>query len=324
MDYSFPDKIYSNLTIVDSIAKTKSILNGYVNKTVRVAYSGGRDSDDVMWLLKYCGYDVIGVFYDTGIEYSATHAHIDYMRSVGFNIETIKAVRPVPTSNRKYGHPFISKQVSDMLERLQRHNFDFKSDGNLPFDTLYRKYPKCKSALRWWTNTHFGHSNNISWNSGLKEFLIEYGLDFKVSGKCCDGAKKLPIKLYAKKLNVDLMILGIRKAEGGTRTKRYKNCYVEHSTSYNYGLYFPLFWWKKVDRDFFDGVLNIKHSDCYSTYGLERTGCFGCPFGLDFEKELRVIENYEPRLFNAAKNIFDESYSHTRKYREFRDKLKNV
>jgi len=202
-----------------------------------------------------------------------------------------------------------------MLERLQRHNFDFMVDGNKPFEELYAKYPKCKSALRWWTNTHVRSRNNISWNRWLKEYLIEYGLDFSVSGKCCDGAKKLPIKKYTKEFNVDMMILGIRRAEGGSRTS-IKSCYNE-STSYGYAMYFPLFWWKMDDVAFFDSILNIQHSRCYTEYGLKRTGCFGCPFGRDFEFELSTIKEHEPRLFRAANSIFSKSYSAIRQYKEF-------
>ena len=61
----------------------------------------------------------------------------------------------------------------------------------------------------------------------------------------------------------------------------------------------------------------ITHSKCYTEYGLKRTGCAGCPFGRDFEQELDVIANYEPKLYKAVNNIFGDSYEYTRKYREF-------
>jgi 3'-phosphoadenosine 5'-phosphosulfate sulfotransferase (PAPS reductase)/FAD synthetase len=194
----FTDMIEHNLTFVDTFAKTNSIMEEYKDKKIRIAYSGGSDSDTMMWLMKWLGYNIIGVFYDTGLEYNATWKHLDYMKSKGFNIEIIKAKRSIPTSQNKYGHAFISKQVAEMLERLQHHDFNFQKDGNLSFEELLIKYPKTKSALRWWTNNHNGRSNNISWNKGLKEFLIQEGLPFKVSGQCCNGAKKLPVKQYAK------------------------------------------------------------------------------------------------------------------------------
>lgn len=50
--------------------------------------------------------------------------------------------------------------------------------------------------------------------------------------------------------------------------------------------------------------------------------CACCPYGRDFEEELKIIEKYEPKLFIAVNNIFGESYKYTRKYREF-CKVKN-
>ena len=59
------------------------------------------------------------------------------------------------------------------------------------------------------------------------------------------------------------------------------------------------------------------HSRCYTAYGLKRTGCAGCPFGRDFEYELEVIKEHEPKLYRAVNTIFGSSYEYTRKYREF-------
>lgn len=306
----------NKLFVIDTYAKINSVMQDYKDKNIRVAYSGGSDSDTVMWLLKYLGYDVAGVFYDTGLEYDATWQQLDYMKSEGFNIEIIKAKRPIPTTQKKYGHPFISKNVSDMIQRLQKHNFEFQKDGNKNFDELLKLYPHSKSALRWWTNNHNGLRNNINWNKGLKEFLIVYGLPFKVSDKCCEGAKKLPIKEYTKENNIDLMIMGIRKSEGGKRSSAYSNCFVQSKT-YSYSMYFPLFWWKNNDKKLFDQIAGIRHSACYTRYGLDRTGCAGCPLGKHFENELIAIDKFEPKLSKGIRNIFFDSYEWTRKYKKF-------
>lgn len=318
MDYNSAHE----LAITDAIAKTHSVMAKHVGKNVRVAYSGGSDSDSVMWLLRDAGYNVTGVLYDTGVEWEATMRHVEYMRSVGFDVETIKARRPVPTSNKRYGHPFINKRVSDYIQRLQSKGFDFQVDGPKPFDELYTQYPKSKVALRWWCNDWGnGSSFNIERNTYLKEFLIEYGLPFKVSGKCCDGAKKLPIKDYTKEFDIDLMILGIRKAEGGSRAGAYRNCYLP-KRSYTYAMYFPLFWWGNGVKEYYDETRGIKHSDCYSEYGLTRTGCAGCPFGINFEHELGALMEHEPKKAKGILAIFNPSYEWTRKYKIFQQTMK--
>lgn len=301
----------------DTEAKMKSVMSKH--NIIRVAYSGGSDSDTVMHLLLKNGYNVKGVLYDTGIEYQATKDHVEWMRSQGYDIDVVKAVRPVPTSNKQYGHPFISKRVSDYLSRLQRHGFDFQSDGHLDFETLYKKYPRAKVALKWWCNEWGGDKFSrfdIKYNKGLKDFLIEYGLPFKVSDKCCEGAKKLPIKVYSKEHNVDLMILGIRKSEGGARAGAYKACYLPEK-KYTYSMYMPLFFWNNEMKEWYDNKYDVHHSDCYSVYGLKRTGCAACPFGQNFLEEMDLLEQFEPRLAKGINNIFSPTYKWTVKYREF-------
>lgn len=67
-------------------------------------------------------------------------------------------------------------------------------------------------------------------------------------------------------------------------------------------------------------MFNIVHSDCYTKYGLKRTGCCGCPYGKNFEKELKIIQQYEPNLYSAVNKIFGQSYEYTRNFLEYRKK----
>ena len=39
-----------------------------------------------------------------------------------------------------------------------------------------------------------------------------------------------------------------------------------------------------------------------------------------FEEELKIIHDHEPNLFKAVNNIFKDSYSYTREYKEFVNK----
>jgi len=306
--------INHNLTIVNTIAKMKDVLLQY-NNTV-IAYSGGSDSDCLLYLTKYCGYNLPGIFYNTGIEFTATKEHIQYMKNIGFNIQSIKASVPIPISIRNYGYPFISKQVSDYLRRLQSHGFDFIADGPKEFEELYIIYPHCKSALRWWCNLHNGIRHNINWNIKLKEFIIEYGLPFIVADKCCEGAKRRPMKQYVKANNIDLVITGTRIAEGGRRAS-FKSCMIKPNSGEH--TYMPLLFWTNNDKKEFEEYFSIIHSKCYTKYMLKRTGCAGCPFGKSISDELDVIYRYEPKLYNAVWNIFGKSYEWTNMYYNYID-----
>lgn len=316
-------KLEDKLVYIDTFAKVHDVLSIYEGKEIRVSYSGGSDSDTVLWLLRYLNYNVKSVIYDTGLEYDATWRHVEYMRSLGFDIEIEKVSKTIPWGIKNKGAPFLSKHVSDMVQRLQYNNFNFKEDGKLSFGELYLKYPNAKSALRWWTNHNVYKGTNIDWNRGLKDFLIENnGVPFTPSAYCCYGAKKLPSKMYAKEHNVELLMLGIRRAEGGKRATAYPSCYIPKTAIYTYAIYLPIFWWTNEDKRYFDEVLEIKHSECYDSYGLKRTGCPGCPLGKNFENEITAIANHEPRLSKAVENLFGKSYAFTRKYVEHQEKTK--
>ena len=71
------------------------------------------------------------------------------------------------------------------------------------------------SALKWWTNYDDSQWFGIMRNPWLKEFIIKNPPDFKISPKCCDGAKKNTAHNYQKLHDFDLVILGVRTAEGG-------------------------------------------------------------------------------------------------------------
>ena len=104
----------------------------------------------------------------------------------------------------------------------------------------------------------------------------------------------------------------------GARVTAYKSCFTEEDDCDNYR---PLFWYKDSDKDEYMDTYAIENSKCYTEYGLLRTGCAGCPYGRDFEIELEVIKQYEPKLYKAVNYIFGDSYEYTRRYREFRKKM---
>ena len=204
-----------------------------------------------------------------------------------------------------------------MIQRLQRHNFKWEDK---PFEELSKEYPKCISALRWWCNDYGENSKfNINYNKYLKEFMVQYNPWFNISNKCCKYAKK---DLAHEKLKegYDLNITGVRKSEGGVRSTSYKSCF---DTSDKHDNYRPIFWFKNEDKKYYERKFFITNSRCYFTYGLKRTGCCGCPYGRECKKELEVLEEFEPKLAVAVKNVFKDSYKYTNMYHEFRNSMDN-
>lgn len=314
-----------NFAIFDGFAKAFNVLRQHYN--IACSISGGKDSDIMMDIITKLDEEkkVRYIWFDTGLEYKATKDHLDYLeKKYGVTIERIKPLKSIPLSCKEYGQPFLSKYVSGNIYSLQRNNFKWEDK---PLEVLLQEYPKCQSAVKWWCNAYrnvergFTYSiYDISYNKYLKEFMIENPPWFKISKNCCKYAKKLVSHKFIQDNDLDLMIVGVRKTEGGIRSVQYKTCFTPVANGCDY--YRPLFWYTDEDEKEYERIFGVTHSDCYTVWGMKRTGCVGCPFNKNLFHDLEVIREYEPLIYRAATNIFKDSYEYTRQYREFVQKMK--
>ena len=303
-----------NPVVGKALLTTYHKLNNCGYKKVLCSVSGGSDSDIVVDLMNLCDNNNIVdyVFFDTGLEYEATKHHLKYLeQKYNIEIEVIRPKVPIPLSCKNYGQPFLNKHVSEMIKRLQKHNFKWEDKS---FDELYKQYPKCKSALEWWCNIKPSPSHNIKQNKLLKEFMVKNPPKFKISQDCCKYAKK-DLAHDKLKEGYDLDVTGIRKLEGGVRKNAYKSCFDNNDNKYD--RYRPIFWFNDDDKMYYRKLRNVSNSKCYTIYGLKRTGCCGCPFGRNYKDELNVLLKFEPKLYKASTNIFKDSYDYTQKYKNF-------
>ena len=97
-----------------------------------------------------------------------------------------------------------------------------------------------------------------------------------------------------------------RKAEGGQRAQAHKDCF--ESKSGKIDKYMPLWFWDNETKKYYKEHEHIQFSDCYEVWGMERTGCVGCPFNSRIGEDLKKIKQYEPNLYKACMNVFGESY----------------
>lgn len=216
--------------------------------------------------------------------------------------------------------------MSNFIHGLQTHGFQWEDED---FDTLCTKYKNCMQGLSWWTNRYM--PNNGSYGSFtigryayLKEFLIANPPTFNISSECCKFAKKDVSQMLIDKYNVDLMIVGVRKSEGGARAISYTNCFSENL--HGAAQYRPLYFYTDKDKFEYEQFYHIQHSDCYNVYGFKRTGCCCCPYGWVNNKlfyELAQTQRYEPKLYKAVNNVFKDSFEYTRKYLQFRKEMKD-
>lgn len=316
---NLPD--FKSGTIIDAIVKAHSVVNKPIYKNPICSISGGSDSDIMLDIIHRVDEQkkVKYVWFDTGLEYKATKEHLKYLEDrYGIEIHRERAEIPIPLCTKKYGQPFINKFVSESIASLQRNNFTWTDE---PYEDLIKKYPNCKGYITWWCSKYkvgdgFSSSMfNIAHNKWLKEFLIKNPPQFKIDSKCCKYAKKAVNKRIIKTYDCDLMISGVRKAEGGVRAKTFRTCYTSGSDKAD--TYRPVFWFHNEDKRTYKSAFNIRYSDCYEVWGFTRTGCVGCPYDIHCIEHNKIIEKYEPNMYNAVNNIFKESYEYTRQYKQF-------
>lgn len=310
-----------NRNIQYALAKSYEILSEYHN--VEVSVSGGSDSDIMLDLLIRTGNknEMKFIWFNTGLEYKATRNHISFLENkYDIQIERIIPEKSIVMSCREYGTPFLNKAVSELIERLQKNGFEWEDDE---YENLIKKYPNCMSSLKWWCNNYpDGSRFNIAYHKYLKEFMMDNNPEFNISNKCCTYAKKKVYLDYVRENNCDLDCSGVRKAERGIRSSAYKDCFSksEKKSSISGGVarFRPIFWFTDEDKKEYEVAYDVTHSECYTEYGMKRTGCAGCPFNLDLEDDLEILQKHEPTLYKACWNVFRNSYEYRRKYYEYR------
>lgn len=304
-----------NLAIFDTEAKMQHVLAE--NKVISVSISGGSDSDCLVDLFerhKTHEHDIRYIFFNTGLEYTATKEHLVYLeKRYGIEIERLKPEKTIPRAVRDHGIPFKSKITSHNLCALQKHNFDWKDIGK-GYEYCLDKYDKINSIITWRFDAW---RKDAGCPRYLRNYLYENGLDFPVSNKCCKYVKKDVAKKYLKdNKELECQVVGVRKAEGGGR-RFLSQCYFDH-TDTGVKMYYPLLHWTNEDKEYYKEHYGLVNSDCYEVWGMKRTGCAGCPYARDKDKNRDLIEKYEPKMGKACDNIFGEAYKLEADIKEWR------
>lgn len=294
---------------------TKEKLEQY--KRVAVEVSGGSDSDiliDLIEKLRGPANVVYYVYYNTGLDFDATKVHLKELeQKYGIKIMRETPRKPIPISVKENGQPFLSKKVSEYMERLQAHNFQWE---DLPLNVLMKKYPNCQSALKWWCNK-WGNSSsfNIEKQKYLKEFIIQNPPRFKISTKCCSYNWENTQRQFCKNMSIELVCAGQRKDETDIRFFGEKTCFNKRD-----GLaaqFRPLYYLSDEDKKIYKEFFNLTYSDCYELYNFTSIHCAACPLERDCMQTALAIKEYEPLFYKSIFKIFGASHIYTLAYREF-------
>lgn len=119
-DYLAEGALPNNEAIKRAFVITEEKLKKY--KKIQVALSGGSDSDIMLDIIEKCRQpdnEIYYVFYNTGLDFDATRAHIKYLEEhYGITIIRQSPKKSIPATCREHGQPFLSKKISDYIGRL--------------------------------------------------------------------------------------------------------------------------------------------------------------------------------------------------------------
>lgn len=262
------------LMLFDRIEKIKQINSEYdlLNNSY-ISFSGGKDSTVLHYLIDFAlpNNNIPRVFLNTGIEHQAIIEFVKELAATDKRIIIVNSGVNIKQMLEKEGYPFKSKEHSSKVNRYQRGSrsasvMSYKDGNNF-------NCPKfnCPKILQYQFNSDF---------------------KLKVSSNCCNRLKKEPIKRWQKANNKPITLTGMRRDEGGQRANI--GC-LSTDSSGKLKMFHPLL---VVNDDFekeFIKLNNIKLCKLYyPPYNFERTGCKGCPFALQLQKQLDVMERLLP------------------------------
>ena len=149
---------------------------------------------------------------------------------------------------------------------------------------------------------------------------MEDKCDLKISNYCCRELKKKPIAKWEQENNRHVAITGMRKEEGGTR-QLISGCVLTDDKG-QLKKFHPLLVVSDEWEEWFIKEEQINVCELYKPpYNFKRTGCAGCPFSLDLQEQLEVMEKYLPNQRKQCELIWKPVYD---EYRRINYRLKKV
>lgn len=290
----------------DRLQKIRQVINRYGEENFYISFSGGKDSTVVSALVDMASPDnkIPRVYANTGIEYKLILEFVKRLKEKEHPWELIilKPSVPIKPMLEKEGYPFKSKQHSHILEMYNKYGLD------------------CITVPRY-LGIREGYGDRYRCPKSL-EYQFTEDFKLKISDKCCLRMKEEPLNKWAKENNKKCRILGIMPSEGGRRATT--KCLAFKNKGKNVSFH-PLAPVTKEWEDWFIKEYKIDISDIYKEpYNRERTGCKGCPFALDLQEELDMLQKYFPNERKQCEIIWKPVYDEYRRlgYRLRKDRTK--
>lgn len=279
----------TELLLVDRIDVIRKTVEKYGEDNFYLSFSGGKDSTVIHCLLDLAlpNNKIPRVFFNTGIEYKHI---VDFVKEL---------------ADKDDRFVIINSKVS-IKKMLEKDGYPFKSKEHATKISMYQRGLRNRSVLEYIN----GNSSNFGIPTSLR-YQLDERFTLKLSAKCCYRLKKEPAHKYEVESGRTIAILGLRSAEGGNRQ------HLTDCISYKYGKvarFSPLM---KIDDEWEEWFINeYKVKLCnlyYSPFNMRRTGCKGCPFALELQDELDVMQKYLPNEAKQCEILWKPVYDEYRR-----------
>lgn len=291
MEQDFELTLFDRIEIIKTLNKKVDL-----EKNAYISFSGGKDSTILHYLIDMALPDnkIPRVFINTGIEYNYIVEFVNKLASKDNRFVIIKPSQAIKPMLENFGYPFKSKQHSHNLAIYWR-NKDKKE-----FNLSLKRYLGIIES-----NTLFRCPNQLKY-----QFTKSFNL--KCSDMCCMKMKKEPVKKWQKENNRNIVLTGMRKEEGGQRASL-KGCVITDKSN-NVVKFHPLLVVNDNFEKWFIEKNNIKLCKLYyEPFNFKRTGCKGCPFALDLQEQLTIMETYLPNERKQCEMIWEPVYKEYRR-----------
>lgn len=288
--------------LADRIAKIQSTIGKYGEDKFALSFSGGKDSCVLSALIDLAlpGNKIPRVYANTGIELNMVRDFVMRKQWTDERIEIIKPAVPIKKMLEQEGYPFKSKTHSREVRLYQRDGYENHKG--------LRVYIGIEPDKKW-------SSQNTCPKKLQYQFTDENKL--KISDMCCVRLKEEPLKKWQKEHDRPIAIIGIMREEGGRRSGAQCLAFMGNKLH----AFQPLAVVSKDWEDWFIEEYKVEIPTLYyEPFNFIRTGCKGCPFSVNLQAELEVLERYFPKERQQCEIIWKPVYD---EYRRLNYRLKS-
>ena len=278
----------------DRLQKIKAMDETYcLKKNAYISFSGGKDSTVLSKLVDLAlpGNEIPRVYLDTGIDYRAVREFVIEFAENDARVRVVKPAKDIRKTLCEDGYPFKSKEHSQKLALFQRSGMTKTVRDYLGLGT--KRTFLCPKRLQ-------------------GQFREGYAL--KVSDMCCSRLKKEPADKWAESNGKTVTITGVRKGEGGLRRSMQGCAVFRDKEGKDLKKFHPLFPVSDEWVDEFVKAYGVRLCELYyPPFDFKRTGCSGCPFNPDLERDLEVLERLLPCEKKKAEAVWRPVYEEYRR-----------